>query len=273
MAVELLISCVNTDPRELAAKMHLASCAVIVDQCDAATADRCDTEQFEIAGGTVTAVYRNERGVGRSRNLAMEKSGQAICVFSDEDIVYVDGYGQLIEQEFSAHPEADILLFQVEVDPSRKTYQNDTFAPVSKWNCGRYPAYSMAFRREKMMASGAKFSLLFGGGAPYSAGEDSLFLRDCIKAGLKAYKTPVCIGEEIPRPSTWFTGYHEKFFFDRGVLYHFLYGNAAKIWGFRFVFTKRKLMCREIPWRKALSLLYKGIAEGRKLDKEKRNEI
>ena len=167
---------------------------------------------------------------------------------------------------FAAHPEADGLLFQVEVDPSRKTYQNDSFGPVNRFNCGRYPAYSMAFRTEKLHAAGAHFSLLFGGGAPYSNGEDSLFIRDCIRAGLKLYKTPVCIGEEIPRPSTWFTGYHEKFFFDRGVLYHFLYGRAAHLWGFRFVFCKRHLMCREIPWGKALRLLYKGIREGREID-------
>ena len=272
MAVELLISCVNKEPRELAEKMHLASHAVIVNQCDAETAAKCETETFQVAGGSVTALYRNERGVGRSRNLALEKSGQAICVFSDEDIVYVDDYAKRIEDEFAAHPEADILLFQVEVDPSRKTYQNDAFGPVSKWNCGRYPAYSMAFRRDKLLESGAKFSLLFGGGAPYSNGEDSLFIRDCLKAGLKAYKTPVCIGEEIPRPSTWFSGYHEKFFFDRGVLYHFLYGKAAKIWGFRFVFTKKKVMCTEIPWRKALRLLYDGIAKGKQIAKEQQNE-
>ncbi|MCD7842370.1 MAG: glycosyltransferase family 2 protein, partial [Lachnospiraceae bacterium] len=134
------------------------------------------------------------------------------------------------------------------------------------------PAYSMAFRRRKLIDSGVRFSTLFGGGARYSNGEDSLFIRDVIKAGLKIYRTPVCIGEEIPRPSTWFTGYHEKFFFDRGVLYAFLYGCMAPVWTFHFVFTKRKLMCQEIPWQSAYGIILKGIREGRRVKRKEKNE-
>lgn len=263
MAVQLLVSCVNADIPELIRKMKIQSSAVIVNQCD-----RDGEETIHNDTGEIYVFYRKERGVGASRNLALEKSCQEICIFSDEDIVYEPGYTVRIEKEFADHPEADGLLFQVEVDPSRKTYQNDSFGPVGWLNCGRYPAYSMAFRTEKLHACGVKFSLLFGGGAAYSNGEDSLFIRDCLRAGLKLYKTPVLIGEEVPRPSTWFTGYHDKFFYDRGVLYHFLYGRGAHLWGFRFVFCKRRLMCREIPWTKALRLLYRGIREGKKLEEK-----
>lgn len=266
MAVQLLVSCVNADIPQLIQKMQIESSAVIVDQCE-----RDGEELLHTPTGEIRVFYRKERGVGASRNLALEKAGGEICLFSDEDIVYEKGYEKRILEEFDAHPEADGLLFQVEVDPSRKTYQNDSFGPVRTYNCGRYPAYSMAFRTDRLHQSGARFSLLFGGGAPYSNGEDSLFIRDCLKAGLKLYKTPVCIGAEIPRPSTWFTGYHEKFFFDRGVLYHFLYGKAAHLWGFRFVFCKRKVMCQEIPWTNALRLLYRGIREGKQIDQRGQN--
>ena len=258
MAVQLLISCVDKNIPELIEKMHLAGPAVIVNQCGH------DGEAHLVVEGYPVDVYeRKERGVGRSRNLALLKANQDICLFSDEDIVYTEGYQALIENEFAAHPEADGIMFQVEVDPSRKTYQNDAWGKVNRWNCGRYPAYSMAFRREKLQNTGVGFSLLFGGGATYSNGEDSLFISQLIKAGLAIYKSPVCIGEEIPRPSTWFTGYHEKFFFDRGVLYHFLYGTMAPVWGLRFAFCKRKEMCQDIPWPKAYKLILKGIKEGR----------
>ena len=258
MSVQLLISCVDKNIPELIKKLHLESPAVIVNQCD-----EDKEEHVKEAGFPVDIYYRNERGVGRSRNLALSKADTDICLFGDEDIVYVKGYEALIEAEFEAHPEADGIMFQVEVTPDRKTYQNDDWGEVTLWNCGRYPAYSMAFRREKLHKTGVKFSLLFGGGAPYSNGEDSLFIREVIQSGMKIYKSPVCIGEEIPRPSTWFTGYHEKFFFDRGVLYHFLYGAVAPIWGFRFVFTKRKEMCLEVPWGKAFKLLLDGIKQGK----------
>ena len=43
----------------------------------------------------------------------------------------------------------------------------------------------------------------------------------------EVYATPAELGSETERESTWFDGYHEKFFIDRGVLYHFLYGKLA----------------------------------------------
>ena len=103
------------------------------------------------------------------------------------------------------------------------------------------------------------FSLLFGGGAKYSNGEDSLFLRDCLKAGLKLYATDVVIGKEEAGESTWFFGYNQKFFYDRGVLYHYLYGKMAKIWGLRFLLKNKSVMCKEIPFKQAYGYLKDGI--------------
>lgn len=263
MSVQLLISCVNENIQELLPKAQLNSPVIIVNQCD-----KDAEEHFEYNGHPIDVYHRNERGVGRSRNVALLHADKEICLFGDEDIVYVEGYEALIENEFAAHPEADGILFQVEVTPERRTYTNTEWGKVSLMNCGRYPAYSMAFRTDKLHKTGIEYSLLFGGGAKYSNGEDSLFIRELIKAGMQIYKSPVEIGEEIPRPSTWFTGYHEKFFFDRGVLYHFLYGAMAAVWGFRFVFTKRKEICKEIPWIKAYGILLKGIKQGRKEQKE-----
>ena len=103
------------------------------------------------------------------------------------------------------------------------------------------------------------FSLLFGGGARYSNGEDSLFLAECSRKGLKVYKAPVTIGKENGRPSTWFHGYNEKFFYDRGVLYHFLYGRAALLMALRFLYKHKGVMCKEMPFSRAFSLMCKGI--------------
>lgn len=114
-------------------------------------------------------------------------------------------------------------------------------------------------RREKLHASHITFSLLFGGGAKYSNGEDSLFLKDCLKYGLVVYAVPIEIGEECERESTWFQGYNDKFFIDRGVLYHFLYGGLAYLMSVRFLLVHGKVMCTKIPMKNALALMKKGI--------------
>ena len=65
---------------------------------------------------------------------------------------------------------------------------------------------------------------LFGGGAKYSAGEDSIFLKSCLDNGLKIYAVPYALAFlNDDRPSTWFNGYTDKYFFDKGVLYSCLY--------------------------------------------------
>ena len=96
-------------------------------------------------------------------------------------------------------------------------------------------------------------------------GEDSLFLHDCLKAGLNIYRTTVALGKETSGQSTWFQGYTEKFFFDRGVLYHFLYGAMAKVFGFRYLFKNRKEMCIGFGLLRCFKLLCDGVRHGSKL--------
>ncbi len=269
MKLELLISAVNAEPEKLIKKMHVFSDAVLVNQ------NGTDSEEeLPLNGCTVRVFNCDEKGVGKSRNHCIDKAAGDILLFSDDDVEYDAGYGDLIISEFEEHPEADALFFNLNVDESRRTYWNNDFGRVRIWNFGRYPAYSMAVRKDALVKSGVRYSLLFGGGAKYSCGEDSLFIRDCLRAGLKLYRTPVVIGSEALREggeSTWFKGYNEKFFFDRGVLFYFLYGKLAGVFGFRFVYSKRNVMCREIPWKQAFKILKSGIKEGKQTDAGKRH--
>ena len=261
MKLELLISALNAEPDKLTEKMGITGDAVLINQCG-----RENSSVIEVRDGSVRVLSFAEKGVGKSRNRAIEAAEGDIVLFADDDIVYDDGYVDKVIKEFEAHPEADGLFFNFQVCEERRTYYNTDFKRVHLWNGGRYPAYSIALRSAALKSSGVRFSELFGGGAKYSCGEDSLFIRDCLKAGLKMYRTPVCIGREEPRPggeSTWFKGYDEKYFFDRGVLYAYLYGALAAPMGFRYVYAKRKTMCRDIPWQQAYRLLKKGIKEGK----------
>lgn len=256
MKLQLLISAVNENPKELAEKMNLSSDAVIINQTD-----RFGYEEFTRKAGRIRAFSFCEKGVGLSRNNALMRADAEICLFGDEDIVYGDNYEKDVLEAFAQHPEADMLLFNVDVHEERRTYHIEKFGRVRLYNCGRYPTYSFAFRREKVHKANVTFSLLFGGGAKYSNGEDSLFIRDCISKGLKVYKMPVTIGKETFRESTWFRGYNEKFFFDRGVLYYYLYGIGRKPAALRFLIRHKNVMCREIPWRKAYRIMKDGMRE------------
>ena len=260
--LQILVSSVNKDVHELPDKMNIETDAVIVNQIIGVDGTAKD-EVFETKAGTVRAFERCEKGVGLSRNTALSKADSELIHFGDDDIVYDSGYSEKIIKEFDDHPEADILLFNVKAQEGRETYWNTDFAQVTWKNYGRYPAYAIAARREKLIESGVKYSLLFGGGAPYMNGEDSLFLHDCMKAGLRLFRTTVDLGHEEAGESTWFNGYTEKFFYDRGVLFAHLYGKAAGIMAARYILAKKRVMCREIKPRDAYNLIKKGIKDGR----------
>ena len=256
--LELLVSAVNETPAALAEKMNIRTEAVIINQCG-----HFAYEEFSCRGHLVRAWSLRERGVGLSRNSALMRAQGDICLFADEDIRYADDYADAVLSQFAAHPEADMLLFNVDVCENRRTYHIDRYGRVRLYNCGRYPAYSFAVRREAMHRKNVWFSLLFGGGARYSNGEDSLFIRDCIRSGMRVYKTPVTIGREEERESTWFSGYHEKFFFDRGVLYESLYGKLARPIALQFLLRHRRVMCGEIPVSRAYAIMFDGLREAR----------
>ena len=258
MKLQLLVSAMNKDAENLINTMGITTDAVIINQCD-----KYDTRIFEDKNRKIEFYDMNEWGVGRSRNSAVLKSSGDILLFSDEDIVYEKDYEKRVIKAFEENKNADMLIFNIEVDESRRTYHIDKKTKVGLLNCGRYPTYSMAVKREVLLKKGIMFSLLFGGGAPYSAGEDSLFIMDCVKAGMKIYALPITIGREELRPSTWFNGYTEKFFYDRGVLFAHLYGKAAGIMAARYILAKKRVMCREIKPRDAYNLIKKGIKDGR----------
>lgn len=259
MNVQVLASVMNQTADKMIQKMHLDSDAVIINQCDC-----LDYEEIELDEHKIRFYSFPERGIGRSRNEAIMRSDGDICLFSDEDIVYESGYEQAIIQEFEENSKADMILFNIAVEESRRTYFITERKKVHWYNCGRYGAVSFAVRRDSLLSSGVMFSQLFGGGAKYSNGEDSLFLKEFLKKGYQVYTAPITIGKEEVRESTWFSGYSEKFFFDRGVLYHYLYGKMAYLFALRFLMAHRGKMCNEMTLRQAYGCMRNGIREIRR---------
>lgn len=72
------------------------------------------------------------------------------------------------------------------------------------------------------------------------------------------------IGREEAGDSTWFHGYNEKFFHDRGVLYHYLYGWLAGPLALRFLYAHKGILCSEVTIKQAKHWMRDGIREARK---------
>lgn len=134
MTLEVLVSAVNQQIRDLIERMHLESDAVIINQTD-----HFAYEEYKYQDNIIRGYNFAEKGVGLSRNNALLRAKGDIVLFSDEDIIYDAGYADKVLKEFEKHPEADMVLFNIRVGESRATYYTEKFHRVHIWNAGRYP--------------------------------------------------------------------------------------------------------------------------------------
>jgi len=214
MNLEVLVSTMNQiNHVSFVEKMNIQTKALIVDQCN-----DYDYKEFSFKGNKIRVICCEERGIGLSRNTALMRSESDLCLFADDDVKFVDGYADMIIEEFKNNPSADIIFFNVpSTNEERPTALIEKYKRVRWYNSLKFGAVNIAVKSESIKKSNVTFSLLFGGGAKYSAGEDSLFILDCLRNNLKAYASPITIGRVSQEDSSWFNGYTDKYFFDKGI--------------------------------------------------------
>ena len=142
-----------------------------------------------------------------------------IIEFADDDMEFYSTYKEDVISEYRKHPEADVILFSNNcLNKDREPYKVDKFGKVNRIEAVNFGGARITARRNKLLYNNIYFSLLFGGGAKYCAGEDTTFIQDCIKAGLNVYKSPIVLSSMKQETSSWFTGYNDKYYFDKGAL-------------------------------------------------------
>ena len=253
MKIETLVATINQEDYLLVEKMNIQTAAIIGNQCG-----RLSNEEFEFRGNRIVYLNSADRGVGKNRNLLMQNASADICVFADDDMTFVQGYPETAEKAFRECPDADILIFNlIEKHPWRPF--TEKIARIRGYNYAKNGAARIAFRRESLSAAGIHFNLSFGGGTEHGSGEDTIFLRDCLKKKLKIYAVPYALAEiDQESVSTWFEGYNEKFFLDKGALYLCLHPVLWPVYSVRYVIRHRKKSGNTMSPVKALGLMIKG---------------
>lgn len=214
MKIQVLVAAMHQKDHSLLEKMHLRTDAIVANQCD-----HNSIEDFEWNGHNVRYLNFAERGVGLNRNNALMRATGDICLFADDDMVYVDDYVEKVEKAFEMIPDADVIAFNL-IEPKITRYVIKKSYKVGYLNYLRFGTARVAIRLKSVREKGIFFNQCFGGGTEHSHGEDNIFLTDCLRMGLKMYAVPEYIAELTEeRASTWKSGYDDKYFRDQGALY------------------------------------------------------
>lgn len=228
---EVLIASLNGS-RDIYTKSNLNCYCIIANQTDEVSV--CRDEKL-------TLINTDTRGVGKNRNISLLYSNAEYILFGDDDVNYVDNLEEIVISAFESNPKADVLIFNIETKGSDliKRRINTRVKRVRTYNYMNYGAVRIACRRQSIKKANIWFSELFGGGARFSSGEDTKFLADCLKRKLKIYTVPVKIGEVDQSQSTWFNGYNDKYFIDKGALLKSIYPRMYRIFSIYFSYKMR----------------------------------
>jgi len=263
MKFQVLLSAMYLEGYDYINSLHISSDCLVVNQCESN-----HKEVISEKTRVITYIETTERGLSKSRNMAIENADADVCILCDNDVEYVENYESLICDAFHNYPDADIIIFYIKrkekPKPNYKTIRSMNYLSVMK-----IFSPEIAFRRQIIEEKQIRFHELFGAGAHYYMGEENIFLYDCLRAGLNIKYIPVKIAELRETQSTWFTGYDEHFFVSRGANYCAMTRNLSLFLIVQFAIRKRGLYSEKVSMWKAISLMLKGRKEYIVLCKEK----
>lgn len=260
MGIEVLVTTMHQTNIRKYKEMNLQTDAVLANQSD------CFGYHEEIIGSaTVKMISTVTRGLSRNRNIAMAMSTGDFILFTDDDVRFYNGYAELIEKEFQAHPQAEAIRFDMNTiaiselkDVEMKKIEKE-FRPATRRELAQYGVCGLVIRRNVLQKYNMKFNELFGTGTDNYCGEDTIFLQEMLNKGIKFYLSPVCIADIDKSESTWFEGYDEKFFTVAGKVFKKIYPGLAYLLAVRSAYKFHRRQCSDLSFLEILKCYIRGI--------------
>lgn len=247
MKLEVLLSAIEFKKEDLD-KMNITSTCTVINQCE--------KEDFEEYKNFKIYSYK-EIGASNSRNRALEKAKADILLLCDDDVIYNKDYEKNVIEDFENNPKADVIIFNME-NPYRKYRKIKKSKKLHIYNSLSFASYNIAFRKESV--KNIKFNTMFGPNETYHSGEDTLFIVDCLKNKLKIYSSPKNLGRIRSNESTWFKGYNEKYFFDKGALFTAISVRYRRFLILQYLLRHKETL-KDIKLKEAYKIMLRGSSD------------
>lgn len=224
---------------------------------------------FNMKNKNVRCFSVNERGVSKSRNKLLDLADADICIFADDDMIYDNDYEKKIIDAFNENNDAEMIIFYVgNYNKNREENKHIGNKKINILDIMRARTSGVAFRKSIIKNYNIRFNENFGQPNKFKKGEDTIFLADCLKKGVKIYSVDKKIGSVKNETSTWFTGYNNEFLFCQGALFYKVYGFYSKLICLQYVVRKYELYKKNLTIFEAYKQMILGINEAKKLSKE-----
>ena len=261
MHVQVLLSIMNEKNIEKKIKdMNISGNYVVINQI---TEDKLKLTNLNKNNNVILSL--KDRGLSKSRNLAIKNSSANIGLISDDDMLYVDNYEQIITDAYLKYPDADIIAFIVEHE--NKKFEKSPFkeGKLNFIKSLRISSVQMTINLDSIKKKNVSFDENFGSGSKYFMGEENIFISDCFKKKMKIYYIPQKIGTlRVINESRWFKGYNKDFFIVKGAVFYRMSKIFYHLLILQFAIRKKKLYQKEMTLMQALKAMFKGVKKYKK---------
>lgn len=233
-------------------EMNIRTDAVIANQSDIESYKECEFDGYK-----AKMITTSTRGVGNNRNIALMYASGKYCMLADDDITYYEDMPSVVVSEFEENPDADVMIFHLSTDDQVRKQKK--YTRTVKWPFYRglpWGGSRIAFRLSSVKKANVWFTPLFGGGCLFPSGEDSMFLAELRKAGLKIYVSDKTIGKVSFDTSSWFTGFNKKYYYGKGAFYQAVHPSLKSV--FILYMALRTVKKSEISFLDELKWMYHG---------------
>lgn len=257
-----LISCMFQD-KDIIHRSNVQTDVVVVNQCDENSVEEFVFTNKKGKECRAKFICTTERGLSRSRNMAIQNSYGEICLICDDDEILEDNIEDIVLPVYKDNEKPSLILFALRRKDCDKTY------PTQKSSVGfrqilQSSSLQITFRKNKLMEKNIHFDEKMGSGTGNGGGEENKFLLDSRRKGLNILYVPNIIATVLPSASQWFKGYTEEYFRNMGWVSRRSMGNFLGLcYIMYFALSHHKLFSSDVSFHKALKYLLMGYMEKR----------
>ncbi len=164
--------------------------AIVINQCYQVEPKQLKSDNTHIDIHSV-----RDKGLSKSRNLALKNASRDICVVADDDLVYLKDCIERINQVYEEDKNLDVAVFQIitpDGEPYKRYSPNSYLIKKGKDQL-KISSVEISFRLKSIKENGIEFNENLGLGAKYTKGEEAVFINECIRHGLKVKYFPIPI--------------------------------------------------------------------------------
>lgn len=207
----------------------------------------------------IRVINSYEKGLSKSRNLALENAVGKILIIADDDVVYQKDFVSKIIAAYNKFQQATVITFCT-INPNGrylKKYPTVSKKQLNTFDIFNVSSIEMTINRERLDAISIRFDENFGLGANFEMGEEAVFLMDLKRKNEQIAFENQTLVTHVGLTTSEKKGVHEKYY-----IHGALFTRILKINYTFWIFTKLFFDLKQNKIK--LSAIFKALNSAKK---------